>query len=232
MTDKTTESDKLDKPQKTDKPETEETKSEFMVYVKGIIRKYNRNNAHDIFGEIMAYIKSFCLLDEEYYITGSYAMGLKGIKQISNISVSVSQKNMGLILKNIKNDGKMEVVITASNGVLNKFVIDLTTFFRHNEEFHDFRKSFFIEIFQYSVESGYPNEKFSFKNMKESGGITKDIFGNYFMTINKLLEWKKELVNMNQDVSKHKTDIDDITKALKQKYFKYKNKYLALKRSL
>jgi hypothetical protein len=205
--------------------------NDFIIYVEGIIKKYKRDNAHLIFGEIMAYIREYCKLDDEYYIMGSYVMGIKNIKQISNISVSVTPKNMGLILKNIKKFGKLETLET-SNGVIIKFLIDLTKFFTYNKEYRDYRKNFFIELFQYPPESGFPTENFSYNSMKENNGILKDLFKNYYMSLNKLLEWKKELVTRNLDSSKHIKDIDDINKSLQLKYIKYKNKYILLKKNI
>jgi hypothetical protein len=224
MSDKTTESDK------TDKQESKDTNNEFIVYVQGIIRRYNRENAHAIFGEIMAYIKSFCLLDDEYYITGSYVMGLNGLKNISNISVSMTGKNYVKVLEKIQKFGNTGQKNT-SNGQFNFIKFDFTKFFKHHQDYNDDRNEFYLEIFQQEKTVGFPNNNFSFEFMKDNNGLQKDTCNNYYMSINKLKEWKQKLVELNQDASKHTVDINKITNFLeiKFKYLKYKNKYLTLK---
>lgn len=185
---------------------------------------------HDKLAQILRLIIDEChIKPDSYFILGSYAIREK--REINDLDINMNDKEFEKLAKctdGIDAYGKVEPY---NNQI--RWFFDLTD--THNKLTDSNAQDFSIEIFKKKPLEGFPNETFSLQRLQETNGLSKDVYGHPYFSLDTLLLWKK---TMGRD--KDKADIKIIEDMLSMKggdhythkYIKYKNKYMNLKNGI
>lgn len=153
---------------------------------------HSGESKHIKLAKILKYIVDECEIDQsKYYILGSYA--LRNDRTISDLDINMDSDEF-MKLERIK----LGCVEFYNNQI--RWFYDLTNEY---QKVDPTATDFSIEAFKKLPTEGYPSSKYSLGELASNGGLSTDEFGHQFMSLQTLLEWKKE---MNR--SKDKADID------------------------
>lgn len=188
---------------------------EIINIIKSELTKYDK------LAKILKLIVDKCEIDQtKYFILGSYA--IRKYREINDLDINMDYREFLKL-------GKLGYGILEFYNNQIRWFLDMTDLY--NKQTGQNVQDFSIEVFQKEPTVGFPNEKFSLQYLKDHQKLSIDDYGHQFFNYQTLLEWKQ---TMNRP--KDQDDIILLQKIIEQtggyqhKYYKYKRKYLNLKR--